>query len=300
MQVAAFHDLGVQIDKAERRNEPVPVAICLGNPPMLSLMGAACLDYSESEFKVASALMGEPIEVTTAIGSNLNVPAGAEFVLEGEIIPRQRFPEGPFGEFPGSISGTRLQHRVKINRVTHRKNPIFENIYVGRPWTEIDVYAGLSTCIPIYRQVKDTMPEIKAVNALHLRGNTIIFSVSQRNPGFSKIALMKIASTQHGVGFAHVVIAVDADVDPFNLGEVMWALSTRVRPVQDVWIVPGTPGGFLTPTTERSSVDDRLFIDATTKLPPAMMRQVHMVAKPAGVEQAMKVLSDLQKQASKK
>ena len=130
LQVAPYHDLGLQIHKAEKKGVNLPIAICLGNPPFVTSMSATPLAYDQSEYKVSSALMGEPLKLTKCIGSNLDVPAGSEMVLECEIISRKRIPEGPFGEFPGGYSGVRGQFRVKINRVTHRKNYIFENIYL--------------------------------------------------------------------------------------------------------------------------------------------------------------------------
>ncbi|WP_025773804.1 UbiD family decarboxylase, partial [Neomoorella thermoacetica] len=143
MQALAFHDISIQLRKAEERNEPLPVAIALGVDPILTFMASTPIFYDQSEYKFASALSGIPQEVTKAVTCDLDVPANAEYVIEGEIIPRQRFAEGPFGEFPGSYSGVRRQVRIKVKAVTHRKDPIFENLYIGRPWTEADFLLAL-------------------------------------------------------------------------------------------------------------------------------------------------------------
>ena len=113
MQGLPYHDFARHLKSAEEMNMPLPVAICIGNPPLLTTMAATPLAYDQSEYKATAALMGEPLEVTKAMGSNLTVPATAEYVIEGEVIPRQRFCEGPFGEFPGSYSGVRKQIRIK-------------------------------------------------------------------------------------------------------------------------------------------------------------------------------------------
>jgi hypothetical protein len=166
--------------KAEQRGEALPVAICLGVDPMLSFMASTPIAYDQSEYKYTAAINGIPMELAKTTTGFLDVPAGAEFVLEGEILPRVRVCEGPFGEFPGSYSGARKQVVIKIKRVTHRRDPIFENLYLGRPWTEIDTLLGLNTCIPIYKQMRETMPEVKAVNALYQHGLTVIIAMESR------------------------------------------------------------------------------------------------------------------------
>ncbi len=295
MQALAFHDLSQHLKKAEERNEALPVVITLGNPPMLAAMAATPLAYNQSEFKIASALMGEPFEVTKAIGYNLTVPAGAEYVLEGEILPRQRFCEGPFGEFPGSYSGARQQVRIKVTRVTHRRNPIFENLYIGRPWTEHDTLIGLWTSVPLYKQLKETQPEVKCVNALYQHGLTVIIATDLRFGGYAKTVAFRLACTPHGTSYAKNIIVVDGDVDPFNLEQVMWALSTRVRAHKDVQVVTNTPGMPLDPCSEPAGMGNKLIIDATTPKAPDSMREVTMISNPPDSDDAMTVLKELAK-----
>ena len=88
-------------------------------------------------------------------------------VYKRQVIPRVRKVEGPFGEFPGSYSGCRLQCEIQITRITHRNQPIFENLYLGIPWTEIDYLMALNTSVPLYKQLKESMPEVVAVNAMY-------------------------------------------------------------------------------------------------------------------------------------
>jgi UbiD family decarboxylase len=96
------------------------------------------------------------------------------------------------------------------------------------PWTEID-YMFLNTCPPVYVQLKEKFPEIEAVNALYTHGLVVIVSTKVRVGGFGKAVGMSVLTTPHGLGYAKVVIVVDDFVDPFNLPQVMWALSTNPR-----------------------------------------------------------------------
>lgn len=280
MQGLPFHDIAIHLRKAEERGENLPVAICLGVDPMLSFMSSTPLNYDQSEYKMTAALNQIPMRLAKTTDGYLDVPAGAEFVLEGEIIGRQRICEGPFGEFPGSYSGTRLQVQIKIKRVTHRKDPIYENLYLGRPWTEIDTLMGLNTCVPLYMQLRETMPEVVAVNALYQHGLTVIVAVNPRFGGYAKTVAMRVACTPHGVSYCKNIIIVDGDVDPFDLVQVMWAFSTRLRGAQDVFVIPSTPGMPLDPGSNPPGMGVKIIIDATTAIhPEPKMRDTKLVAK---------------------
>lgn len=278
LQALPFHDMGIHLRKAEELNKPLPVAICLGAPPAVSFFASSCLAYSQSEYKFVGALTGEPLQVTQALMSDLAVPALSEYVLEGYVIPRERFPEGPFGEFPGTYSGVRAQNRIKITRVTHRTDPIMETLYIGRPWTEHDCIDGLATSITLYKQLRETMPEVTAVNANFNHGLTVIIATKNRFGGYAKSVAFRLASTPHGTSYAKNIILVDHDVDPFDFTSVMTALSTRVRADKDVAIITNTPGMPLDPSSEPPGMGNKLIIDATTPAPPdSVMREVRMV-----------------------
>ncbi|WP_428559516.1 MAG: UbiD family decarboxylase [Solidesulfovibrio sp. DCME] len=299
MQGLPFHDIAIQMRKAEARGEALPVAICLGVDPMLSFMASTPIAYDLSEYKYTAAINGIPMELTKTTNGLLDVPAGAEYVLEGEIIPRVRVCEGPFGEFPGSYSGARKQVIIKIKRVTHRRDPIFENLYLGRPWTEIDTLLGLNTCIPIYKQLRETMPEVKAVNALYQHGLTAIISLESRFGGYAKSVAFRAASTPHGISYVKNIILVDADVDPFDLVQVMWAMSTRIRGPQDVIVIPATPGMPLDPGSEPPGMGCKVIIDCTTPVAPEpKMRDVKMVELIPEAAPFMKILSELHQKAA--
>jgi UbiD family decarboxylase len=300
IQPLPFHDIAVHLRNAEEKNERLPIAICLGNDPVLSFMASTPIAYVQSEYDFAGALKGEPIELTKSELGNLDIPARSEFVLEGYIEPRVREIEGPFGEFPGSYSGSRLQPIVKITKITHRKNPIFENLYLGMPWTEIDYLMALNTSIPLYEQLKRDFPEVEAVNAMYTHGIGTIVSTKSRFGGYGKAVAMRLLSTPHGMPYTKIVIIVDEFVDPFNLEQVMWALTTRVRPDKDVFKIPFAPGMPLDPSSEPAGMHTKLVIDATTPVAPDIARDTELLAVPEKTDEWSAILRELIKRGGNK
>ena len=237
-------------------------------------MAATPMLYDQLEYKMAAAMQGKPYRVVKT-SKGLDVPWGAEYVLEGRLLARQREPERPFGEFPGYYSGChnypvieidRISHR--IDRISHRKDPIYDSVYVGRPWTELDYLQAMTTCAPIFVQLNSEFPEVVAVNALYTHGLVVIVSTKTRYGGFAKAIGLRVLTTTHGLGYAKVVIVVDADVDPFNLNEVMWAVSVKVNPAADLIVVPNLAENLLDPACSPTGIVHKMIIDATTPIAP--------------------------------
>ena len=267
LQAVPQHDIAIHLAHAEARGEDLPIAISLGNEPIITLMGATPMLYTQLEYKMAAVMQGAPYRVVkTARG--LDVPWGAEFVLEGRILGRQREAEGPFGEFPGYYSGCHLYPVIQIDRVSHRRNPIYDAVYVGRPWTEIDYLQAMTTSVPLYVQLKQAYPEVVAVNALYTHGLVVVVSTHTRYGGFAKAVGMRTMTTPHGLGYAKIVIVVDANVDPFDLNQVMWAMSVKVNPAGDVMILPNLSINLLDPAGDPTGVVHKMVIDATTPVAP--------------------------------
>ena len=267
IQTVPQHDISIHLAHAEARGEDLPVAIAVGNEPIITLMGATPMRYDQLEYKMAAAMQGKPYRVVkTAKG--LDVPWGSEYVLEGRLLARQREIEGPFGEFPGYYSGAHRYPVIEIDRVSHRSDPIFESVYVGRPWTELDFLQAMTTSAPIFVLLNSMFPEVVAVNALYTHGLVVIVSTKTRYGGFAKSVGMGVLTTPHGLGYAKIVIVVDADVDPFNLDEVMWALSVRSNPAGDVMILPNLAENLLDPAGQPNGMAHKMIIDATTPVAP--------------------------------
>ena len=267
MQAQPQHDIATHLAHAEERGEDLPVAIALGTEPVITLMAATPMLYDQLEYKMAAVMQGKPYRVVqTAQG--LDVPWGAEYVLEGRILAGQREPEGPFGEFPGYYSGCHRYPVIEIDRVSHRKDPIYDSVYVGRPWTELDFLQAMTTCTPIFVQLNAMFPEVVAVNALYTHGLVVIVSTKTRYGGFAKSVGLGVLTTPHGLGYAKIVIVVDADVDPFDLKQVMWAISVKVNPAGDVMILPNLAENLLDPAGQPSGMSHKMIIDATTPVAP--------------------------------
>jgi len=141
-----------------------------------------------------------------------------------------------------------------------RRNPIFEHLYLGIPWTEIDYLIALNTSVPLYRQLKEAFPEVQAVNAMYTHGLVTIVSTRARHAGFGRVVGLRALTTPHGIGYSKVVIVVDDTVDPFNLEQVMWALSTRFNPEFDSISVPRMYEVPLDPAGHPQGITTRLIL----------------------------------------
>ena len=153
VQLVPVHDIAIHLDHAEQQGKDLPIAIAVSNEPIISVAACMSVLYGQSKYKMAAVLQGKPYPVVRT-GNGLDVPWGSEYVLEGRILARQREPEGPFGEFPGQYSGGHSYPLVEIDRVSHRKDPIYEALYLGMPWTELDYMCAVNTCAPMYVQLK--------------------------------------------------------------------------------------------------------------------------------------------------
>ena len=293
------HDLGRQIVAAESRSLALKVAIMIGNHPAMCMFAATPVNYDESEFAYASQMMGAPLQLTES-GNGMDILARSEMVIEAELLANERVLEGPFGEFPGSYSGVRKVPLFRVTAVSHRNDPIFENIYIGKGWTEHDTLIGLNTSAPVYAQLRESFPEVKAVNALYQHGLTGIISVKNRFAGFAKSVAMRALGTPHGLMYLKNLIMVDDDVDPFDLNQVMWALSTRTR-ANDIIVVPNMPMVIIDPAAEVPGKGHRLIIDATSFMPPDNIgADARIVTPPVGehIDALAKRLAELQAEAS--
>jgi 4-hydroxybenzoate decarboxylase len=263
IQLSAQHDLAVYLRKAEELNIPLRVAIAITNDPITSFVASSPLKYDEDEYAMMGAIRGEPTEVITSERGNLDLPAGAELIIEGEIVLRQRFVEGPFAEYPGSYSTSMLQAEIQVDLISRRRDPIlFENLYSGEPWTELDYLQALNTSATIFKQMKVDFPEVEAVNAMYTHGYCTIISSKMRFGGFAKTLGCRLLSTPHGITYPKLIIVVDEDVDPFDLKQVIWAMTVRFRPERDIAVIPNAPASTLDPAHLVRGLATKIIIDA--------------------------------------
>lgn len=286
LQPVPMHDIAQHLRKAEEKGEDLPVAITLGNDPVISIVASTPMEYDQNEYELAGALRGEPAPIATAPLTGLPVPWGSEVVIEGVIEGRRREIEGPFGEFTGHYSGGRAMTVIRIDKISYRTDPVFEHLYLGMPWTEIDYLLAANTCVPLYEQLKRDFPEVQAVNAMYTHGLAVIVSTNKRYGGFARAVGMRVLTTPHGLGYAKIVIVVDEDVDPFNLPQVMWALTAKVNPSGDLITIPNLSVLELDPGSQPPGITDKLIIDATTPVDPDNRghygQQIHDLPEAAG------------------
>ncbi|HEY1703921.1 MAG TPA: non-oxidative hydroxyarylic acid decarboxylases subunit C [Trebonia sp.] len=268
LQPVPMHDIAAHLRTAEARGEDLPVAIAIGNDPVITIAAAMSLGYDESEYAMAGALRQDPVPLARGPLTGLDVPWGCEVLLEGRVRARAREIEGPFGEFTGHYTGGRRMPLITIDRISHRTAPVYETLYLGRPWTEIDYLLGPATCIPLLEQLRRDFPEVRAVNAMYTHGLAAIIATGGRFGGFARAVGLRALTTTHGLGYCKIVIVVDENVDPFNLPQVMWALSTKVNPARDVIRLPGMSVMALDPSSDPPGITGKLIIDATTPAAP--------------------------------
>ncbi|MGP3776290.1 non-oxidative vanillic acid decarboxylases subunit C [Streptomyces sp. SDT5-1] len=267
-QPVPMHDVAQHLRKAEEVGEDLPIAITLGNDPVMAIVAGMPMAYDQSEYEMAGALRGAPAPIATAPLTGFDVPWGSEVVIEGVIESRKRQIEGPFGEFTGHYSGGRRMPVIRVDRVSYRTNPVFESLYLGMPWTECDYLVGPNTCVPLLKQLRAEFPEVQAVNAMYTHGLMVIISTKKRYGGFAKAVGMRAMTTPHGLGYVAQVIVVDEDVDPFNLPQVMWAMSAKVNPKDDVVVIPNLSVLELAPAAQPAGITSKMIIDATTPVSP--------------------------------
>ncbi|GEK01311.1 non-oxidative hydroxyarylic acid decarboxylases subunit C [Streptomyces sp. 1-11] len=268
IQPVPMHDVAQHLRKAEEAGEDLPIAITLGNDPVMAIVAGMPMAYDKSEYEMAGALRGAPAPIATAPLTGFDVPWGSEVVIEGVIESRKRQIEGPFGEFTGHYSGGRRMPVIRVDRVSYRTNPVFESLYLGMPWTECDYLVGPNTCVPLLKQLRAEFPEVQAVNAMYTHGLMVIISTKKRYGGFAKAVAMRAMTTPHGLGYVSQVILVDEDVDPFNLPQVMWAMSAKVNPKDDVVVIPNLSVLELAPAAQPAGITSKMITDATTPVAP--------------------------------
>jgi 2,5-furandicarboxylate decarboxylase 1 len=248
--------------KNELANRPTPTAIIVSHHPAFYLGSLNVAPFGTDDYEVLGGMMQEPIRLVPSEtwGEDFMVPADAEMIIEGEIPPNVREVEGPFGEFPGTYGPQRLRWIIDVKAMTHRKNAIYQDIFVGHAddW----VMGAIPKEGALYNRIKGVVPGVKAV---HLPNSGVgrfncYISIDKRVDGESKQAAF-IALGE--VDFVKNVIVVDGDIDPYNEQEVMYAVATRTQADQDVDIIKNVKGNTLDPSQTDDIMTAKMIIDAT-------------------------------------
>ncbi len=225
-------------EKYFKQGKPCPVLICCGHDPMLFLAGGNELRFGLSEYDYAGGHRGIPFEVIESEFYGLPMPAHAEIVIEGEMHPGETAPEGPFGEFTGYYAGGRSeQPSVRVRRVYYRDDPVLAMATPMQPPSDFSFSKCVMKAGMIWDEVERAGLSGVAGVWCHEAGGARMFnviSIRQAYAGHARQAGMLAANCQSGAYLGRFVIVVDEDIDPTNLFEVAWAMSTRCDPAEDI------------------------------------------------------------------
>jgi 4-hydroxy-3-polyprenylbenzoate decarboxylase len=255
-------------------DEPYAVAVSIGADPATILAAVTPIPNTLSEYAFAGLLRGARTELVKCIGSDLLVPARAEITLEGHIAPGDTAVEGPFGDHTGYYNEVERFPVMTVDRITHRRDPIYHTTYTGRPPDEPAVL-GLALNDIFVPILKTQFPEIADFylpsEACSYR--FAVVSIRKEYPGHAKRIMFGIWSFLRQFMYTKVVIVVDDDIDVRNWNDVVWAMSTRVDPARDTVIVENTPIDYLDFASPAAGLGSKLGIDATSKWPGEVSRE---------------------------
>lgn len=280
------------------RGEPFPIAVALGADPATTLGAVTPVPDSLSEYQFAGLLRGSPTEVVDAgvgdAGRALQVPATAEIVLEGHIPPAAdgvecvsehgvrckaiggylHALEGPFGDHTGYYNEQEWFPLFRVDRVTHRSNPIYHSTYTGRPPDEPAIL-GLAlndVFVPILqRQFAEIVDFYLPPEGCSYR--VAVISMRKAYPGHAKRLMFGIWSFLRQFMYTKFIIVTDDDIDVRDWPQVVWAISTRVDPVRDTTLVDQTPIDYLDFASPASGLGGKMGLDATRKWPGETSRE---------------------------
>ena len=253
------------------RNEPMPAAMVFGVHPAIFYGSAFTTRYGLDEMTLAGGLLGEGVRMVRCETIDLEVPAEAEIVLEGEVLPNHVEEEGPFGEVPGTYAEQGHAEIFKLKAITRRKDAIFYAIHCGFPVTDTQATTGLGIEVATRDHLRNVeggldLLDVRCVAAAGLM--MLVIKLRPRIEGQAKTALMAALSGP----YLHpkIAIAVDDDVDASDLRQVMWSMTTRVHAERDVVLIPNTrvfPLDNVSPIVEGQSslhrIGTKWLIDAT-------------------------------------
>lgn len=252
---------------AASRNRSLEVAVVLGLDPwnmLASQVSGREAPYPTDKYELAGALQNRAIELVRCETVDLEVPANAEIVLEGEILPNVLEDEGPFTELTGLCDGSPSQANVfMVRAVTHRENPIYQTILGGGGQFENPVLKSVSYSASACKFIRDSVPSITALN---VSANSACMhayvSIKKELEGQQRNAII---STFASFPDLKLVVVVDDDVDVFNLQDVEWALAMRFQGDRDILVIPGARGHDIDPSAD-SGLGCKVGVDATARL----------------------------------
>lgn len=266
--IARDQHIGLHYEKYRKMNKPMPVAIVIGMDPILPLTFLTPFPTNADEYDFAGGIRGEAVDLVKCETTDLEVPASAEIVIEGEILPHERRIEGPFGEWMGHYGGkARPRPVMSVRCMTHRNNPIFRGTLEGKPVNEDHICTSVGLSALAYNYLTETlgMIGIRGVHFPAVSGGwgMAIVSLNQHYPAHSRTVAHALLGSKMGAILKNVII-VDEDIDPYNLDEVWWSMVSRLQASRGMTILKRGKGAFMDPSqlSELQGFSDTLMIEA--------------------------------------
>lgn len=253
----------------QQLKQPMEVAIFVGHHPVYAIGAATRSQVEDDEFATIGGLLQEPVELVPCKTVNLSVPAHAEVVIEGRIMPDSWIEDGPFAEYAGYYGAPKRVPLIEVTAITRRQNPIWHDLYPSyREHTQVGVLAREAQ---LFRRVREVAPTLVG---LHLPPSGVNFyhcyvSIKKRVQGEGKLAGLAVLGSNYDV--KHVIV-VDDDIDIYNDEEVLWAVATRVQADEDCAVIGNSFGAHLDPSAygesryEKGPMTTKVIIDATRPL----------------------------------
>jgi 2,5-furandicarboxylate decarboxylase 1 len=250
------------LQRAAARRQNLEVAVVIGVHPAINLAAGAKVAMEVDELDIAGALLGRPVELVRCKTIDVEVPAEAEFVLEGEILFDALEDEGPYGEYTGYSTDRSTRNVFVVKAMTSRNDPIFHDIIPGYSAEHL-LLGRAAKEAHVHMRLKEMVPNLKALNfpksGTHFHA---YMSMRKTAEGQPKHALMMLLGLDP---YLKLVVAVDEDVDVFDEEEVLWAIATRFQADTDMFMVPQVFCNRLDPSS-RDGMSAKLALDATAPL----------------------------------
>jgi 2,5-furandicarboxylate decarboxylase 1 len=259
---------------AEEAGDALDIAIVIGIHPVCLLASQAIAALDEDEMEIAGALLGQPIDVVKCKTNSVRVPADAEIVIEGRILPKVREPEGPFGEFPQYYGPRADREVIHVDAVTHRRQPIFHTI-VGGGYEHL-ILGAVPREATLLQHLQRSFPSVLDVRLP--RGGTcryhLVVKINKVSDGETKNIIMGAFGGHYDI---KRVVVVDQDVNIDDSDEIEWAIATRFQADQDLVVVSGAQGSKLDPSS-RNGISAKMGLDATTPVnsEPLAFKRIHV------------------------
>ncbi len=249
----------------EKKGTECPVATVLGHHPAYHIGACFIGPFEVSEYDVIGGFLGEPLRVTPSEtwGEDLLIPADAEIVIEGALLPGKRVVDGPFGEAPGYLGPQRYTTCAlyEVRAINYRRGAMYQSVITpegDKPWMDLPREGAY------LRRVREAVPGVKAVCKFGRHSHYNIFismkKLSEGDPGRAAAAALTFDHAKN-------VFVFDEDIDVFNPTEILWALATRVQPHLQVSILqPLMRGDFLDPSLLEEIKTSAMIVDATRPL----------------------------------